>query len=303
MRSLASILLPVLLTTAGIAVETRVRVTIDHTSLRYQNADSMEVACVVSVGQELVVRGPLEGNWVPVIPPDDVSVWIYAELVHKGLVVRDKAQVRCGPGLTYKIAGSLDLGTAVETRGRTGDWIKIRPLSGFSLWVSRLAIVASPTSGPPDSIPLPPTVATGLLSALTDDTNDTVTTTGTVIAVTAPLQILPEAQTGTVVRSTLPPELAALALTASSRQGCRIRCTGTLRASGPGFTFAPVHYRLSGPDRSGGIVTFCHVLAPDSFAQLNAIPLGTQVTLEGPAWMLRGESVPVLKVEKIVIER
>ena len=297
MRSILSILLPVLLATVLAAAETRVRVTVDHTSLRYQNADTVEIACVVPVGQELVVRGPLEGEWVPVVPPNDVSVWIYSELVHNGRVIRDKAQIRSGPGLTYKVDGSLDLGTPVESRGRVGDWLKIKPLSGFSLWVSRAAIVLAPSSAPPDILPLPPTLATGLFFALTDDTNATAAVTSAVVAVTVPALLLPETATGTVVRPLPPRELAALPLAVSPLQGRRIRCTGILRTSTPGATAAPARYRLSGPDRSGGIVTFCHVLALP--AQTDAIPGGAKVTVEGPAWLLKGESVPVMTAEKI----
>ena len=303
MRSILSILLPVLLATVLAAAETRVRVTVDHTSLRYQNADNVEVACVVPIGQELVVRGPIEGNWVPVVPPDDVTVWMYSELVHKGQVVRDKAQIRTGPGLNYKVAGNLDRGTPVESRGRLGDWMKIKPLSGFSLWIRSAAIVAvaASNSPPPDIVPLlPPDMATGLLSALTDDTNATANATNAAAA-TAPTQILPEAATGAVTRPLPPPELTSLPLAASPLQGRRMQFTGNLRASVPGATAAPVNFRLSGPDRSGGIVTFCQVLAP--LAQLNAIPGSATVTIEGPAWMLKGDSVPVVKAEKVLFER
>ena len=114
MRSIASILLPVLLATALTAAETRVCVTSDHATLRYPIANTVETACRVSAGQTLTVQGPLEGLWVPVVPPDDVSVWIYAELVRKGRVLRNKAQVRSGPGTTYKVVGSLMQDTPVE---------------------------------------------------------------------------------------------------------------------------------------------------------------------------------------------
>ena len=296
MRSMPTILLPVLLATALAAADTRVRVTVDHTSLRYQNADQVEVACVVPVGQELVVRGPLEGNWLPVIPPDDVSVWIYAELVRKGQVTRDKAQIRTGPGLNYKVAGSLDRGAPVELRGRQGDWLKIRPRFGFFLWVSRADVFATTNDVPPDSINLSPTLASGLRSALTDDTNGTTAVTDPVDTVPVPAQ--PEPGTS-AVRLTPPPELAALPLLASPVQGSRLRYTGTLRACLSGSTAAPVQYRLTGPDRSGGIVTFCQVLAGTQLT----MPAGTRVMIEGPAWLLKGESVPVVQAEHVTIVR
>lgn len=309
MRSIPSILLPVLLATSLAATETRVCVTADHTSLRYQNADTVEVARVVSAGQELVVIGAFEGKWLPVVPPDDISVWIYAELVRKGQVVRDKAQIRSGPGLDYKVVGSLEHGTPVESRGRVGDWMKIKAPAGLSLWVNRAAIVVSPASAPPPPalLPLPPALATGLLSALTtDNTNATAAAASTAEAVAAaePPAPLPPATvvTGAVARALPPPELADLPLAATPLQGRRLRFTGILRASAPGATAAPnVLYRISGPDRSGGIVTFCHVLAHT--AQFDSLPGGAKVTIEGPAWWMKGDSVPVVQAEKVAEEK
>ena len=303
MRSIPSILLPVLLATTLAATETRVYVTADHANLRYQNADTVEVARVVSAGQVLVVIGPFEGKWVPVVPPDDISVWIYAELVRKGQVVRDKAQVRSGPGLDYKVVGSLEHGTPVESRGRVGDWMKIKSPAGLSLWVNRAAIAVAPVSAPPPPalLPLPPALATGLLSALTDNTNAAAAAARTAeTAAVAATEPPPSTTvvTGAVVRVLPPPELADLPLAATPLQGRRLRFTGILRASTPGATAAPnVLYRISGPDRSGGIVTFCHVLA--TTAQFDALPGGAKVTIEGPAWWMKGESVPVVQAEKV----
>jgi len=290
MRSIASILLPVLLATALTAAEIRVRVLAEHTVLRYPVADSVEIACMVQTGQELTVRGPLEGNWVPVTPPDDVSVWIYSELVRKGRVIRDKVQVRSGPGANFKVVGSLNHDLPVELRGRVGDWLKIRPPSGFSLWISRAAIGEEPYSGStPDLLPIPSTIATGLLSVLNSDTNDDTNATAR----------LSDADNSTVEPPPPPPELLSL-LTASPHQGCRFRGTGTLRPSVPGATSAPAHDRLTGVDRSGGSVTFCHLLDTQ---QLTTFLYGTKLTIEGSAWWLKGDSVPVVQVENVHVEK
>ena len=300
MRSQPTIfLLPVLLATAVVAAETRVHVTKDHTCLRYQNADSVEMACEVPAGQELVVRGPIEGSWVPVVPPDGVSVWIYSELVHKGLVVRDKAQVRSGPGLSYKVAGSLDRNTPVESRGRIGDWMKIKPPAGFSLWVSTTNISLASTNASPLELQIQPSMASGLLSALSDNTNAVIAATGTVGGASTQVQPVPDATPGSVARTPPPAALVAKLLN-TPQQGRRLRCTGTLRACLPGATMAPVSARLCGPDRSGGITTFC-LLLPDP--QVDNLPAGTTVTIEGPSWLLTGESVPVLQVETLKLEK
>jgi len=290
MRSTPIILLPLLLATALAAEETRVRVTADRTTLRYPNADTIEVAGVAESGQELTAIGPLEGNWTPITPPPEVSVWVYAELVRKGEVLRDKAQLRSGPGLSYKVVGSPDQGITVETRSRVGDWLKIAPPPGFHLWIRRVDIAPS-SSVPAPLRPLPSSVAGGLLSALVDDTNRAATVAG-------------GSETNSIVIACVPPppELAARVNTAIAQQGRLVRISGTLRLTLPHATATATRYRIAGPDRTGGIVTFCHLLEAGS-AAINPLEVGAQVTVEGPAWWLRGESVPVVRAEHVTFER
>lgn len=169
MRRIAVILLSALATVAApLRAETRVIVTIDRANLRPLNTDNVESVGEVVRNQQLVAWGPLDTVRVPVEPPDDVSFWIYAELVRQGRVVADKAQIRSGAGLAHKAIGSVDRGTPVESRGRLGDWLKIAPPSGFPVWISRSAIALAPTSAPPGSVILPPEIARGLVNALAD---------------------------------------------------------------------------------------------------------------------------------------
>jgi uncharacterized protein YgiM (DUF1202 family) len=305
MRTATHILLPALLASALVAGETRVRVTADRANLRYPTAEAVEVAGVVTAGDELTVLGPLEGNWVPVVPPDDVSAWVYGELVRKGRIVRDKTQLRAGPGLNFRIVGSLDHDAEVEPRGRLGDWLKIRLPPSLPVWISRRAVMAVTTSTPPDIVVLPPAVATGLLAALGDgDTNAALT--AAVHAATEPEgtgqpppamgPAVPVAGTNAAVRLPLPPELASFTPAAGLPQGRLLRYTGTLAPALPGGTLTPARFRVTGRDRSGGYVTFCLVLAPE--AQLAPLS-GRAVVIEGPTWWLKGESVPVVKAERV----
>lgn len=289
MRSAFVILLPILLATALFADETRVRVTAARATLRYPVAEALEVAGVAETGRELTAFGPLEGAWIPVAPPSEVSVWIYAELVRKGEVVRDKAQLRSGPGLSCKVVGSLDQGAAVESRGRAGDWLKIAPPPGFRLWVRRADIVPSPAGSAP-LLPLPAIVANGLLSALADNTNRTTAAEG------------PE--TNAVVIACVPPptELASFLAAGIPQQGRRVRVSGTLRATLPGMTTSAARFRIAGPDRTGGIVTFCYLLDAGS-ATIDPMAIGARVTVEGPAWWLRSDLVPVVRAERVTFER
>lgn len=287
MRGLPFMLLPVLLAVLPAVSQTRVLVTVDHTILRYQNADSIDVAGEVAAGQELTSMGPLEGVWVPVVPPEGISFWIYAELVRDGAIAADKAQIRSGAGLSCKVVASAERGTPVTSCGRLGDWLKIKPPPGLAVWVSRAALVPVPANTSPDVIMLPPAVASGLLAAL-NTTNAAATTDVAAVAATAtnvpPPRPLP------------PPELAGLTLTSEAAQGRHIRFDGLLRRAAPGATCTPAAYRLSGPDKSGGVVTFCHVLGADS---LFAPHVGTRVAVSGSVWWLKEEAVPVILVDQL----
>jgi hypothetical protein len=282
--------------------ETRVRVTAEHTNLRYQNADNVEIACVVAIGQELLVHGDIEGYWLPITPPDDIHVWIYSELVRKGRVVRDRAQLRCGPGLAFKVVGSVNQGTIVETRGRSGDWVKLKPPKGLVVWVSRTAVTVLPTNAPPEIAPLPADLATGLLSALLEPTNGPAAATSAtnLLASTSPPPAVILA-TNRAARAALPAELATLPLTASPLQGRRMRFHGTLRPAIRGATAAPATQRLTYADSAGGIVTACQILLAGEVP--GGLPVGTIVTLEGPAWWLKDESCPVVVLESLTVEK
>lgn len=317
LRSLLLILLLALPATALPATETRVRVTAQKASLRYHNADNDDSACEILAGQELIVLGSHIGNWVPVVPPDDVNVWIYAELVRKGRVARDKSQVRSGPGLNYKVVGSLAQNTAVEQRGRVGDWLKIKPPYGFSLWISRSAIAvvsastaptfttsayAATTSAAPEMLPLPPAMASGLIDALTN--NDAMVPAAAISkasAISAVAEPPPSGlATNIAVRMPPPPALASLQLTDTLLQGRRDRFQGAILPILAGSTQVPAKHRIAGPDRTGGRVTYCYVLTPN--AQLDALPYGTKVTIEGPAWWLKGEAVPVIMADTVITD-
>jgi hypothetical protein len=292
-------LLPALLAAWTVTGETRVCVVADRTNLRYQNADNVEIAAVVSAGQELTVHGPMEGYWLPVTPPEETHVWVYGELVRKGSVLRNNAQLRCGPGLGFKVIGSVNQGTAVESRGRSGDWLKIRPPPGLLLWVNHQAVRVLPTNAAPEITPLPSDLASGILSALQTPTNavETGVTNPTPAAVPLPISVA----TNRAPSAPLPALLANLPLAPAYPQGRRMRFHGTLRPALRGGTAAPATHRLTYADRAGGLVTACQIL-PAGDAPGNT-PAGRIVTLEGPAWWLKDEATPVVVPESFTIKQ
>ena len=131
-------LLSLVAATCAGAAEIRVRVIVPHTALHIRGDESSDVLGQASADQELLATGPLNAKWISVMPPDDVVVWIYAELVHDNRIITDKAQLRATAGLKGAIIGSVDKDTPVVPHGRLGDWLKIQ--SPLPLFISRSAI-------------------------------------------------------------------------------------------------------------------------------------------------------------------
>lgn len=141
------------------ALADRVRVTGDRVCLRAMAQPDAEVVAQVSTGDELEVLSGLDSAWVQVVPPPSADLWIFAELVQGDQVVVSKAQVRAGAGLNFNVVGTLRRGTPVKDRGRVGDWMKIAPPEGTSLWVSREFVEILASSAPPVPPPPPTPVA------------------------------------------------------------------------------------------------------------------------------------------------
>jgi uncharacterized protein YgiM (DUF1202 family) len=113
-----------------------VRVTGDHVNLRAAASEESEVVAQVARGDLLQVSGNPGVDWVSVVPPATASLWIYGDLVKDGAVVSSKAQVRAGPGISYKVVGTLEKERKVTVQDATGEWFKIEPPAGCVLWIS-----------------------------------------------------------------------------------------------------------------------------------------------------------------------
>jgi uncharacterized protein YgiM (DUF1202 family) len=131
--SALSFLCSVLPTTCG-GVE--VRVIGDRVNLRAAASEESEVVAQAARGDVLEVTGSPTGDWVSVVPPATASLWIYGDLVKTGVVAAAKAQVRAGPGISYKVVGTLEKERNVTVQDATGEWFKIEPPAGCVLWIS-----------------------------------------------------------------------------------------------------------------------------------------------------------------------
>lgn len=139
------------------------RVVGERVNLRARPALEAEVVGQVSEGSELTAK-TLGDEWVEVVPPASVDLWVHQEFLEGNTVKAKLLKVRAGPGINYSVVGSLTRGEAVEVRGTFNEWVKIAPPASCSLWISRkyveparkvVAAVARRPAGPTPAGPTP----------------------------------------------------------------------------------------------------------------------------------------------------
>lgn len=130
----------------------------DRVNLRARPSLDAEVLGQVNDGDILTVRS-IQGDWVEVDVPPHVDLYVHRDFVRDGVIQAAKLNVRGGPGINYQVAGSVERGTPVESRGAVGEWIKIAPPAGCSVWVSRNFVermAPAPGTPPPETAVVPP---------------------------------------------------------------------------------------------------------------------------------------------------
>ncbi|MBN1558055.1 MAG: SH3 domain-containing protein [Lentisphaerae bacterium] len=280
---------------AAAAADVEVTVTADRVNLRAEPSLRAEVVGQASEGDRLTATPPLDAEWVRIVPPPQVSLWLYGELVEGDRVRVSAAQVRAGPGINYKVVGRLDKGQTVEPTGRRGDWLSIEPPPGAYLWISgryvrrvedkpRPAPVQQAAGPPAPPVPAPPSAA--MKPPLPADT---------VRAPAPPAARHPAREAGS---APAPPALTGRTLVPGKPQGTRVIETGVLRRAM--FVWRrPSRYSLAKRDEKGRYYTACFVLGdPDTLGAL----AGKPVRAAGRLYWLQGVRDPALVAESVAGE-
>ena len=79
----------------------------------------------------------IQENWVEIYPPHRIDFYVYQDFVSNGVAGVNDLNVRVGPGISYSVVGQVNKGRELKVRGSEGEWLKIRPPYGSSLWLSR----------------------------------------------------------------------------------------------------------------------------------------------------------------------
>ena len=275
------------------------RVLKDDVNLRARPIMTAEVVGQVATGDLLVVR-VVEPEWVEVVPPTNVDVWVHSELVKDGAITSDRTKVRSGPGINYNSVGQLSKQDRVEVRGVKGEWVRIAPPPSSSLWVSRTlvevkepkqpepaqpvevaAVTEAPMAMPPPQAPLQ--AAPDLAAAVPE-------------AVAQPPSPAPEPAKPV---EKIPPPPADLNLIPVQGQGQVREFAGTLRLTAY-LIRSPSDYRLVGYDEDGRSHTICYVRG--NGAQLRDL-LGREMKVTGHTYWVTGKEHPVVKIDRIILKK
>jgi len=224
---------------------------------------------------EFAVVGDLsdEGTWVRIVPPENVGVWVYRELIRNGVVQSDKVRVRSGAGLNSHPVGTLGKGDHVEVRSTYGDWVKIKPPKDLGFWVLRDQVDPLAVMPPEGALPVDEDWATN----------------------TTPVTVLGAATNAAPVVLAPPPvELASLPLAEASDQGARVLLTGVLDWGTVGDVAAPFSLVVRQPD--GDTRPVCHIFCSPEQGKPN---VGSTVTVRGTRWRLKGSELPAVVAESL----
>jgi SH3-like domain-containing protein len=295
---------------AGWADAESVRVVGQRVNLRARADLKAEVVGQVADGDVLEARS-IQEEWVEVVPPESVDLWVHKDFVQGGKVAASELKVRAGPGINYSVVATLDRGTSVSVRGEFTEWLKIAPPSNASLWVSKgyvesgraakapspsapvtppseSASVAPPPPGvaAPVSIPPPPPLPPSATSRPRPPPG-----TGMPVPVTTPRAV--SVQPGRAPAVQPPPP--GLALIPFEGQGRAVQYDGVLKTVGH-LLSRPTRFRLVS-SAGNQLETLCYVYGNDS--QLNTF-LGRRLLIRGREYWVRGVQSSVVVPDQII---
>ncbi|HPG00887.1 MAG TPA: SH3 domain-containing protein [Kiritimatiellia bacterium] len=292
-----SVIVFALCLSAGAEVITRVRVVGQRVNLRAKAEATSEVVGQVGEGDILEAKSFMD-EWVEVVPPESVDLWVYGELVRDNTVNGSTLNVRAGPGLTYSVVGDLVRGTAIQPRGEHAGWLKIAPDAACSLWVNRLFVqvlqpekMKSSAVEPPAQKPEPPiSVDPAQAEMPGPDIAPPIVKPTPVPAAQPPPPVTP------VKAEEPPPQLPTkFVLIPLEGQGKVVQREGELRLSG--FVIGkPSRFRLA-KTTGRRIDTICYLYGNNS--QLNDL-LGQRLLVRGREYWVRGVRYPVVIPDQII---
>jgi uncharacterized protein YraI len=169
-KNIAGLVLFLLLAAAAEEQQTgTVVVTGDRVSLRAGPSITEVLLGRAMSGDTLTLKDNSNPEWVGVIPPETIDLWVHRDYVQDDAVLPEKLNIRSGPSFNHSVVGTLTKGQTVIFRGGISDWLRIAPTADATIWISRTyADVKLPECEGCEKSKLPP-----LLLAEVPETNTT----------------------------------------------------------------------------------------------------------------------------------
>jgi uncharacterized protein YgiM (DUF1202 family) len=128
----------IVLTVSAYAQEAvKIKVTGDRVSLRAVPDTNAVLLSKAMLDEELLLKDNSNPDWVGVLPPETIDLWVSSEFVSNKTVRTELLNIRSGPSLSHSVVGTASSGTVLNVRGEIAQWLKIAPTSNTTVWISR----------------------------------------------------------------------------------------------------------------------------------------------------------------------
>ena len=131
------ILFSLIALTAAVYAQDTIKVTGDRVSLRAEPKTTAVLLSKAQLNDELVLKDNSNSDWVGVLPPETIDLWVDSSFVSSNTVVPKLLNIRSGPSLSHSVVGAAQAGDVLNVRGEAGGWLKIAPTSNTTVWISR----------------------------------------------------------------------------------------------------------------------------------------------------------------------
>ncbi|MFA6172141.1 MAG: SH3 domain-containing protein [Kiritimatiellales bacterium] len=262
------LLMLIALSAAAFAQEAvKVKVTGDRVSLRAEPNTNAVLVCRAMLGDELPLKDNNNPDWVGVLPPETVDLWVSSEFVSNKTVRTELLNIRSGPSLSHSVVGTAGSGTVLNIRGEIAQWLKIAPTSNTVVWISRKYVEAP-----------------GAVVTVVEPVAATVSTQQTQTVV----QVVAEPTVQEIMTAISATAQKKLAVDSSKPQGVEATYYGVLRPSDATL------YRLV--DDHFTDITVCYVRG--NLAQMQTFT-GMRLQITGKTYWAEGMDLPVVKPTRI----
>lgn len=288
-----------ILVLAGIARAETIRVKADSVNLRAASNLSSRVMGQVSTGTVLESIDS-SSDWISILPPKDVVLWIHSDLVARNKVKALRAHLRSGPGINYVKMITVPRDTKLNVKGTFGSWTKVAPPPGATVWISRQFTESLTKPDTPTEIQPTP-------SSLTNTTAVENVHVGIAAKPPRPLKRGQSPLHGAARRDASTPSTPAQLLTSSGittnmlvkteAQGVDASLKGILKRASVLWR-RPSRYLLIPIESASDDKALCYVAGNDT--QLESV-LGRKMTVEGKQYTVQGARFPVLTASRITL--